>query len=195
MKITTHKVATLAATLITYGALAGGANAVLTITDLTVSPTGATISISGVVDAGFTPGVSESDVAFVGAATFDNWILAEAVLVSEINGLAATSNLVYTNTNVPIANNFGSDWFRFASPGAWSGGEIIDYTASFTGSFDISQAPPTALIVQGYSDLGNLIATGGEAGSGTVSTVPEPSSAFLTAFGILGFAARRRRTR
>ncbi|MDB4143269.1 hypothetical protein OAF06_01530 [Akkermansiaceae bacterium] len=50
MKLKQTKVATLAATLITFGSLAGGANAALTITNFDLQSTSISFDISGTIE-------------------------------------------------------------------------------------------------------------------------------------------------
>lgn len=175
--------------------LGSTAHAALSLHDFVITATAFSFSVTGTVDAGFTAGPNESDTVFIGSpvAPGAHWLGDSSAIVSyETNFSDATSSLYFTNGSF-LGDFFGSDWFRFVtSTGTWTGGEVVDYTISGTGTFNLANLPESLKINQGWFDINNIM-NGPNLGGG-VAAVPEPSAVALLGLGTVGLIARRRRS-
>lgn len=201
MKLKHTKVATLAATLITFGSLAGGANGAILINDegggtyqAVINPI--TISITNTVgDVGFL--VFED--YFTSNSTSSGNAINPTNMTISINGGPAV-NLSQSSFTGKISSTFSSfdqndlffDFNNGASRQSLIAGDIVEIGGDFrfSGISDgvaSSATSVTAYLVNGSSSI---------AGSTTVniSSVPEPSSALLLGLGALGIVARRKGT-
>lgn len=180
---TTHTVATLAAALITYGSLAGGAHA-------------ATILDFGLSDIPSSPSYTESGFIFThssfnvntgatplsdGSALFANspFSSPEFLILRQVSGQP------FTLTSFDAYDQFGAGSASVTGIGGTSPSEVfspsIEDYSTFVPTADFSGI--TELQIQGDWRYDNFV----------VSPVPEPSSAVLLGLGALGTALSRRR--
>lgn len=192
MKIKHKKVSLLASTLITFGSLAGGANAALT---LTVNVTDSTFAFSG--SATGTPQFFFSDGRIA-------WSISNVDPGTSVaNGSFFYQNDVAFSTDTGTPGGLFHDT-QFTANATGNGTVIIELEVSETGS----QTLTGNNAFQSYNGLGaskslleslngaTMSATGGHGmGDLTVQviTTPEPSSALLLGLGGLGFLVRRKR--
>lgn len=194
MKIQTRVNATLAATLITFGALVGGANAaiVMTITDdgtdLTMTATGS-YDFSAVGDNGTDKvfGVNAGVTPTLGGYGWETTANTLSLTVSYSGSLTGSSN-AFPATSVTTTNPFyfdtGGSVIRFAAGAPLTG--TVNETAIFAGVTLASLG-----MVAGESV--SVTWTGDSATIQTTTPVPEPSSSLLFGLGALGLVVRRRR--
>ncbi|MDB4300810.1 PEP-CTERM sorting domain-containing protein [bacterium] len=190
MKLKQTKVATLAATLITFGSLAGGANAALTITNFDLQSTSISFDISGTIE-GPAPSEGLSYLFFVDAngngdyddAPFQTPTIAQNIAVN--GSTPAVSSMWIENADIT------EDRITLHNDSLWNVGDVL------SGSFSASWASPidTAPLTNGME-----VRWGRNKGTalqgtlqGTASAVPEPSSALLLGLSTLGVVARRKR--
>lgn len=198
---TTKKVATLAATLITFGSLAGEANGAVLIT----------ISESG------------NDVVATGSGTLNTTSLSPFSQNSSVMNIINSSNPTITigdtagfNTaasddtfDISVSGSFGGSGFGIASS---STGDVIGVGAFGGRGFlyvpngYVSGSNLSGSAIWSDEDFDSLTLTPGDYtwswGSGAnedsltvrISSVPEPSSITLLGLGALGFVSRRKRT-
>ncbi|MDB4722949.1 PEP-CTERM sorting domain-containing protein, partial [Akkermansiaceae bacterium] len=201
MKLKYTKVATLAATLITFGSLAGGANAAIVNGTFDDGLTGWTTTGAS----GFSAGTNTFPGGNTGARIFNS--NTQTVGPNEFREFSQTVDLTaITTLSFDIStryNGFGNAWdaSRFVASVTIDGVDQITFSTTDVQlgvEIDVSS-------LSGDHDLGfrltSLMTTVGT-GSGVVThqfvfdnvtAVPEPSSALLLGFGALSFAARRRR--
>lgn len=197
MKHKLESVRNLAATLITFGALAGGANAAISVTgnpqvSATVqvtSPYFWTITSSGDVsafvlnDAMSSLDGSETAASLVGFLSFTN-------LTTGISSNSyAFQDGNYANNNVTE----GDSYFYFLNPLSVTVGDIVQLSPTAPISFADSNFDPDW---NGLSFVGDTFLTndfGIALTALTPTPVPEPSSALLVSLGAFGIVARRRR--
>jgi hypothetical protein len=208
MKNTIKSVCALAATLITYGSLAGGANAATLITGTSVisNPITATPSynIINLTNNSGLSSVGDSDSVIINAGSFSNNFLQT---FAETGSYVFDLGAVYTATNMHIWNyswasslSRGADSFSYATST-----DNISYTSDITGNLAISigNGSPSDNFALGsdarYVRISLLTSHGdstyvglNEVGfSGTA--VPEPASAALVGLGCLSLVIRRSR--
>ena len=187
---TTSKVRTLAATIITIGSLAGGANAAVSATVTLNSSTEIEVTLSGTFDA-------------PAATSFPNEVLIDFgtdIFTSGIHpisrdGIFSVEETEGEETRGSLFNNFNTAAFSMQavhSPHAdFSVGDHISGTVVFSYSVyhQLNDGQPFDL----YWGTSKTRAGASLQSSGIVNAVPEPSSALLLGLGALGFAMRRRR--
>ena len=175
---------TLAATLITFGSLAGGANAAVLLTVDTTDPSAVVITA--------TAGLA-SQTGSSGSTGFDLRGFYTGTPAESFSA-ATFSSLVTPENGTTFDNYFNSSTtlniFLFSAGPEFTAGNI-----AFSGSatFDLS-AHAAFLPAAGAS--GNItfyLVSTPIFGEWQVSAIPEPSSAFLLGLGVLGVAVRRRR--
>jgi hypothetical protein len=201
MKHTLKSVRSLAATLITFGSLAGGANAALSLVfsqDLTTSQTTVTLTATSFTVAGL-------------ATTTTNPIGGSSTFMRPLSGVVAFSGptdmsfSAATTLYIIPSYNFGtggndtvasqlspSNPFLFIGAGAiglFPGHESDDIsnfvgTATYSGDFAAKGISPTPQTIT-FSNGQELAIS--------FQTVPEPSAAILVGLGALGLLAKRRR--
>lgn len=214
MKLKHNKVATLTATLITFGSLAGRANAALvlnpvglqavsvsTTSDLggsnlvnnTINSTAYTTEVTSwaditilAYDGGGSNGHHTSFGASSGSITLDmgGSFVMDRARLDWMNG---GSNNNYGDFTILISDDasFGTSNLAFTNTGnPNSDFELIDFTDGFEGQFVRLN---WTSIKGNFGGLSEII-IGGE-----VAAVPEPSSAILLGLGALSIVARRRR--
>lgn len=183
MKLKHTKVATLAATLITFGSLAGGANAAVTVhlSDGGSGSTNMSISASGTVIAVNSWFVYETlTPTFHGTANYDN------IVIADIPTGAGSPPL----NRLRIRDNFASgSYFQL-----WTG------SPSVNSPFDLSSMNGTYNVPVDFSLLNEgtwtlTYSSGMDVGEVnlTVGAVPEPSSTLLLGLGALAIVVRRKR--
>jgi hypothetical protein len=188
-------VATLAATLLTFGSLANGA--------VTVSNIGGTQYLADIGTIAFnvtTSGLFRA-VTVEDFYTGPNVDTSSTPLVSNIfysiNGGSATALSLTTNSG-SYGDTFGI-WdpndFVFASLTGIpvSIGDSVVFTGTFT--FDAFGLTAPALVAGDLDTYLSDVTLGVNFAAGTVNAVPEPSSVMLLGLGALGVMARRRRTK
>lgn len=209
---TKRKVATLAATLITFGSLAGGANAAILIT-LSESSGNVVVTTTG----------SLSEDAFVfqnspGTPSFSNSNLRSNALSSVNVGFQFDMYLAQSvsGTWIPFTNsislapnptvvNTGFEVFQGAGqvfrPLGTTGDLVIpaQSTAGNTAIFSIIGASLTDFLSGADAQIGNswsrTFTSNGISDSITFAVIPEPSAAILLGLGSLSLAAFRRSRR
>ncbi|MDB4618199.1 PEP-CTERM sorting domain-containing protein [Akkermansiaceae bacterium] len=219
MKLKHTKVANLAATLIAFGSLAGGANGTIVLTFSAPSSTSTIVTVSGSGSAVLTAtsGVW-NDTSIFGGVTFRGitfFNVSGNPLNGNLNGdpefATITSDLQASNGVSSITvdlmqldddgSGSGSDelGLRFSSAPSFMIGETITFSGSAT--FDVSSAGATFadFNIGSYSPLttarwaNNFALSDFSNGIVITDAIPEPSSALLLGFGALGLAARRYR--
>lgn len=201
MKLKHTKVATLAATLITFGSLAGGANAAISFTsmgnDLVVnitSPISFSVTTALATDTRW--GLRLENVFTVAQST--NIVPGSTTSTIDLAGTTSTTTLnqhgVFT-----FGSTTGQDLFVFWNPPSYTPTindsiSISSGTFTLNGFLDSGISPDTvatsttASIIQGAN--GKAIASTSVA----LLAIPEPSSALLLGLGALSLLARRKRT-
>ena len=190
MKLKHTKVAILAATLITFGSLAGEADGAITIT---FEETGGDViaSTSGSVVVPSTTLVNFSGTFLVGTANRLSWLDGNIDRYSGGSFGGLTLSLVPTSGS---GDAFGieDEFIYFEAPvgvgttytptttWTWTG-----QTLSSIGLGSLSTSP-TLVYTADNGETVSIVAA---------SAVPEPSSALLFGLGALGFATHRRRTK
>ena len=186
MKLRHNKVATLAATLITYGSFAGGASAAT----ISLSENGLnrlevlfTVPAQPASHNALSIGVLSSSGSsnFSSAATlFDGVVVLGQSLTTGIGGRYATVGSAFSGVD-PIID------YSSIEDGTISGRFIMD-VISGSRSFESSD-----VIVRPFGDGGSFPGFEGTVTSVQASTVPEPSSAALLGLGCLSLTLRRSR--
>jgi hypothetical protein len=194
MKTKYNKVATLAATLITFGSLAGGANGALIITD-----NGSTITLdwnetlvtTSVVSGGALHNlIYENMFSAAPAHSRSNPIISSFSSSITVNGIEA-SPTIWTGWNYRPGEADLLDTQQIAiiwNPTISAGvGDTLVFTGSMTLNSDSFYTVP--------DQAPSIVWFGSQGVKFTADTavVPEPSSTFLIGLGVLGFASRRRR--
>ena len=190
--------ASLAATLIIFGSLAGGANGALTFTIDNFTSDNLTIIIptsSAVLEAtGSTP--TSSDIfIYPTVGSQNDWILS---IDHNAGGAGQIGNATVNPGVFAMFDNNSAvgDIVRatFTSPLVAGDPVTSDITLSWTGTniFD-----PTAVdsltLAWGTDDIGSVWPWG-DVQSSTTTVVPEPTAALLLGIGALGLVARRKKT-
>lgn len=187
MKLKHTKVATLAATLITFGSLAGGANGALitfdgvpasTIPAAPYEESGFTITATTGANAVFNGGVFSSNYfTYQGSTTTATIVLSSGGAFNlDSLDLGLGQNSVGGSTDITLVGNF-------------FGGGSINTT------FNNVTAVQNEVLV-GWNNLVSVTISGtDDPGIDNInaSAVPEPSSALLAGLGVLGLLARRKR--
>ena len=185
MKLKHTKVATLTATLIAFGSLAGGANAALT---LSINTANQTFYLTGTDD------VVANRLGFV-AYQFAH---GSTSTFTDLTGNAST-------VTISLGSFDGNEvWLNFSGDSNW---DLAFSTTNDDRAFTITGGG--AVNAVSYAGLGDSIVpfeasigvASGVYPAGTsqdpinvVAAVPEPSSALLLGIGALGFVTRRKRT-
>ena len=219
MKLKHTKVATLAATLITFGSLAGGANAALSFTfqevgDDVVLTSSGSFDITGLPDA---------------TASFDSWgwvgIQASGGLGGVIGAQDGNIHSGFSSTNAAVTWNVGTDTSVI---GNWYSGGFVNASGGSVGSRGFTTYVSWGTLSGFTYNSGDLVGStwipdlsaaylntdlsglGITPGSYSVvdsitgesitinaanAAIPEPSSVLLLGLGTLGLSVRRRRTR
>lgn len=194
----TRLVASLAATLIGLGSLAGVANAAIVISNWNVvDNTTVSFDISGTIDSGVSIGSSDPDAFYIGAPGNADWITMDSSA-----GSSPSKNIQnHGGGSTNISTDHGSyltyapgDYIVLRKEGlvAWEVGDSVDASISISGgTLDGSQIDPADIIVTAGYFSGSPWPDA-SAQVGEYSAVPEPSSAVLCALGV-AFAASRKR--
>lgn len=195
MKHRLKSMSALAATLITFGSLAGGASAaiVVNITDngvnLTMTATG-TYDFSSLTpnsgsglgaNAGVGPAIDSGGYGWEASGV--GYILSP--FSGTLTGLSNAFPASFVSTTNPFWINVATSSISFGA-GTLAVGSVNE-SATFNGATLASLG-----MISGQSISATW--TGGDSITIQTSAVPEPSSALLFGFAALGFAARRRRT-
>ncbi|MEN8694594.1 MAG: PEP-CTERM sorting domain-containing protein [Akkermansiaceae bacterium] len=197
MKIQNTKLATLSATLITFGSLAGGANAALTISNWNKTATTLSFDLTGTITDN-NPGSSQQNRLFIGVSGVS---IGGDIVSSDTDGVAIENGGSTFATIYPIIfNGFGgsdNDVLQIATAGAptyngavYSVGDTFNYSISFTGlsnGLSVVDEPTISWGRTSYTDAPEA------AHNADGSAVPEPSSVILLNLGVLGMIARRKR--
>ncbi|MDB4618236.1 PEP-CTERM sorting domain-containing protein [Akkermansiaceae bacterium] len=192
------KLATLAATLITFGSLAGGANAALTISNWNKTATTLSFDLTGTITDN-NPGSSQQNRLFIGVSGVS---IGGDIVSSDTDGVAIENGGSTFPTIYPIIfNGFGAsgnDVLQIATAGVptysgadYSVGDTFNYSISFTGlsnGLSVVDEPTISWGRTTYTDAPEAAHNVGG------SAVPEPSSVILLNLGVLGLVARRKRT-
>jgi|GEM_PF-6015688 len=188
-----QKVATLAATLIIFGSLAGGANAAVIF-----SENGSDLNIEITAPITFTASTSTSLNGDLGILFQDVYDTSLGFIFSTHTGTAnliAQSVTSTTRRNGGIFNNRNLA-VLWGSPAAVNIGDqvtietgVLTIPGFITGGGILPETQDTSVMAF-LTAGGNLQSTGV---SVDISSIPEPSSALLLSFGVLGAATRRRR--
>ena len=199
---TTKKVATLAATLITFGSLAGGANAALV---LNISDAGggqSRFELSGTTTVAAYNGANNNGVWFhpahwdsligLGVDGSQTIVSGSATVTTTQSGTRAVSDVWIDNSGSSAGRlgiRLSGEEFDVDNVGdtvSWSGDFVIDTDFSIfsTGSFN-SAVTSVNTATDTWTASENIVIQ--------ASSIPEPSSAILLGVGVLGFATRRRR--
>ncbi|MEM0966082.1 MAG: PEP-CTERM sorting domain-containing protein [Verrucomicrobiota bacterium] len=193
------QVATLAATLIAYGSLAGGAHGgiLMTISDdginLTLRATGS-FDVTNATSIGTGSLGTDAAVAPTLNAFGFNAGLDGVRYAASFSGILSGTSDVFPSssltTNIPVWVDFDGTESnpspRFAAPAGELSG-TVDETAIFNGTTIASLG-----LVVGQSVTGTW-GSGGVDEQITITVIPEPSSALLLGLGGLGFVVLRRR--
>jgi len=212
MKLKHKKVATLAATLITLGSLAGGANAaVITYTDRSAFE--AALSTSTLLDfEGLAAGLATNlgtSISF-GDLTYANsgavWSTAfhgaPTIQVGDQNDQNTVISLTagYDGLGMDLGLLFGAGFISVELRDV-TNNLIYSDTLSVTDNDNLGTPATTFFgFINDSGDIGSLtLLSGGFPTTdnvifGSAATVPEPSSALLLGLGALGFVSRRKRT-
>lgn len=198
MKLKNKKVATLAATLITLGSLAGGANAAITFA--TVNGDDLEVNIDAPITFNVTTTSSNSgfwgivlEDVYTSDQTDNSTFTVSATSTISFGATTSTGPIlagVSTGVGLPGARDIMLLWQTPSS--APTAGSTVTVSS---GKYTIGDAGATLPDVTGNINAA-LISTASFTAQGattTVSVVPEPSSALLLGFGALGVLARRRR--
>lgn len=221
MRLKHKKVATLAATLITFGSLAGGANGATTILDIASVTSGdATvfgtldqlIDQSGLLDqsglsATYTPGVTDftsftSTTTHVNNSPSDAWATSgnSAVLIFDFGSSQTVSEFAFWGDNGSNSSNI--DLFTidisndpgfavFTSLGGGNG-PLTNSDLVDAAVYDITDGTGRYVRLSANNQGGSFVILGEVAFAGTA--IPEPSSALLLGLSALGLVSRRKRT-
>ena len=183
---TSSKVARIAATLITFGAFAGGASAAITLSvtevgdDLEISYTGSW----DVFSASFT-GFNSPDNGFNRLSVFrfsgSNEVDASA------DGLTLSSGLwtIARFDGIGSGDEWGFATGSIIAPSGYSAGSVMSGSITIVDT-DIAGGGFTAGDSGSFSGGGNTV-------NFSVGSVPEPSSTLLLCLGSFGLLARRKR--
>jgi hypothetical protein len=198
MKLKHNKVATLAATLITFGSLAGGANAAITFSGDLVA--GLTVSVSSSVNFTVDQNAGGLGTIYLGFQdvytsdqTFDNQSTIVQPITLTLNGGTPVSANSFLHSNV-LGEVSPRDFyvgFDFSGQSVSVGDTFVlsSGTATSNPNFDIPDAVGATVELDLFnSNNGNTLT------SGAIVSVPEPSSAILLGLGALGVLVRRKRT-
>lgn len=192
MKHTLKSVRALAATLITFGSLAGGANAAVTISNVNITNTTFSVSFSGTLPAN-SPSSTAGSILVVNPDQFEN--------PGFVIGPTFTDSITQLFS--------GSQTASFARIGNASFGDYIllrfnsnlvansTFSGVYSASFDSTVFDPSAVeSLQFYWGGGGNTSIPSWTVGGTflgAASVPEPTSALLLGFAALGIVASRRR--
>ena len=198
MKPTLKTARSLAAALITFGSLAGGANAPLTITNFDLQSTNISFNISGTIE-GPAPSSGREWLFFVdanGNGDYDDTSLQtlQTTIISQNISVNGSTTVV---SNFWIENGgTREDRFTLNNSSEWNVGDVLSGSFSASWSSPIDTAPLTngMELRWGRGQQSGFAATAFEGTlQGTTTAVPEPSSALLLGLGALGMVSRRKR--
>ena len=198
MKHTLKTVRALAGTLITFGSLAGGANAAITFSGDLVA--GLTVSVSSPVIFTVDQNAGGLDTIFLGFQDvyssdqpFDNQVIISQPITLTLNGGTPVSATSFLHSNI-VGEVSPRDFFvgfNFSGQSVSVGDVFVLSSGSATSNpnFDIPDAVGATVELDLFDgNNGNTLT------SGATVSVPEPSSAVLFGLGTLGIVALRRRT-
>ena len=206
MKNTLKSVRTLAATLITFGSLAGGANAALVINFSDAGGGAMGYSITGTFTAiNSAPDLGNhfADVIWQDVGDYkddsQNETFATFPSVAIFTNLSGGANVrldafYLDNDGGGVSDDFGLNW-----TGSFVAGD--DYSISSSGTLTLPAGQSFANYTVGALNLTNPLLEYGTTPINanditvTIGAIPEPSSALLLGLGGLGLAARRKRIR
>lgn len=192
--------ATLAATLITLGSLAGGANAAVTLT--VTGGINSSLEITVSEASGFVASGNSSGDAFLLFENFWNNTASNLGTTTDTTALVAslgingTTNPTHTGA-VQVGGFDAADLIvGFVAPSLTSGQTVSINLGTRTTTNNLPLNYTTSGIVNG--DVRIVNASGGAltntvSYTGTITSIPEPSSLLLLGLGALGFATRRHR--
>lgn len=183
MKLKHTKVVPLAATLISIGSLAGGANAAVVFQVYVDSPTTINITASGTLD-----GPAPSNLL--------NYLWIDAPVGSPQlslipTGIFQVGSLNLGNSYVGYANPPYLNPIQLRFNYDLSEGDVFSFNGTLTSSSAHNLTNENLDGVNIYWGRNDLEMTVGTL-QGQVSVIPEPSSALLLGFGALGILTRRR---
>lgn len=210
MKLKQTKLVTLAATLITFGSLAGGANAAVILnifndgTKVTISSSGGTVDLSGMT-------LTDGGIGF-GNELFHGTFGLVGVEGSDRGDSTSIGNLAYFNgftrgndSNTSGSFSSGDQTIAIREIGGAPGGgdDTLFFPTGWTAgintlnAFRFTTTSDTDVTSLGYTNNSSAVwtATSGDTVTILVGSIPEPSSAILMGLGALGFVVRRRRTK
>lgn len=201
MKLKHTKAATLAATLITFGALAGGANAAIVI-DFSDIGSDTLITYSGTLNVtGFSSSPSSATGGITTGPDNGGWTWLRNVSVSStlynLSGNIAQVNDFTTNEfDHNYSSSTGDEFYLWAYNDGTNGNFIAGANyisgAPISGSATITEVSTADL---GLQSVTWITLNNGDTISTTVNSVPEPSSSTLIlGLSALGLLARRKRT-
>lgn len=194
MKIKHTKAAILAASLISLGTLAGGANAAITLSDVSATSNTITFTIAGTID-GPAPAANTNFLFLSSSIDGASFLSAQDFAPGTSgSGLIGGSAI----TLFFIENSSGNDRLSFGTISPFSAGDSVSGTFTITTASNIID--PAALLDDGVSLHWGRVTSDASVGASTHTgtfqgafNVPEPSSALLLGLSAFGLTVARRR--